>query len=244
MSLHYRNLVAFGPTTLRATICYNMLRLCHIKNGDFICDPMCGTSAIPIEGALNWVNCYHFGGDAHEKAIQKTVLNIAAIQNQMQTSNRSTLKLDALQWNVQHLPLRDKCVDVFVSDLPFGHRIGSRSENPALYSHLLSEMARTARTGARACLLTEDKASFIKAVQALGRYWQRRLVLNVNIGGLTGFVFLLTRTTSSVVQSWTSLRDGENPLVSEGNSEETILNDASNATLSHVQDTEARNQTE
>ncbi|CAL1531344.1 unnamed protein product, partial [Lymnaea stagnalis] len=117
MSLHNRNLVAFGPTTLRATICYNMLRLCRIKNGDFICDPMCGTGAIPIEGAMNWVNCFHFGGDCHDKAIERASQNITAIQDKRKLEKKSTLKLDAVQWNIEHFPLRDRCVDVFVSDL-------------------------------------------------------------------------------------------------------------------------------
>ncbi|XP_012941090.1 THUMP domain-containing protein 3 [Aplysia californica] len=207
-SLHNRNLVAFGPTTLRATICYNMLRLCRIKNGDFICDPMCGTSAIPIESAVNWVNCYHFGGDFHEKAIERTITNISAIQEKLQAEDKGTLKIDAVQWNIQHFPLRDKCVDVFVSDLPFGHRMGSRTVNRTLYPCLLSEMARTARSGARACLLTEDKTSLIKAIQATGRYWQRRLILSINIGGLSGFVFLLTRTAAAMAPAASAWRPG------------------------------------
>ncbi|CAG5114839.1 unnamed protein product [Candidula unifasciata] len=242
MSLHYRNLVAFGPTTLRATICYNMLRLCRIKNGDFVCDPMCGTCAIPIEGALNWVNCFHFGGDIHEKAIERTILNIAAIQEKQKQENKSSLKLDVLQWDIQHLPLRDRCVDVFVSDVPFGHRMGSRSVNPALYSSLLSEMARTARLGARACLLTEDRSSLIKAIQNLGRYWQRRLILNVNIGGLNGYVFLLTRTNFAVAPSSTSWRGDEGQIANEGqDGDELASADSRSVTDSSV---ETRTETE
>ncbi|GFO21290.1 THUMP domain-containing protein 3 [Plakobranchus ocellatus] len=162
-SLHNRNMVAFGPTTLRSTICYNMLRLCRIKKGDFICDPMCGTSAIPIESALNWTNCYVFGGDFHEKAIERTATNIKAIEQKQRENNR----------------------------------LGSRTVNRTLYPCLLTEMARTARPGARACLLTEDRTSLIKAIQSLSKFWQRRLMLNVNIGGLSGFVFVLLRTTAS-----------------------------------------------
>lgn len=41
--------MCFGPTTLRATICYNLLRLAHPKPGDIIIDPMCGSGSIPIE---------------------------------------------------------------------------------------------------------------------------------------------------------------------------------------------------
>jgi 23S rRNA G2445 N2-methylase RlmL len=48
-SKHRRNINFFGPTTLRATICYNMLRLAQPKAGDIIIDPMCGGGSIPIE---------------------------------------------------------------------------------------------------------------------------------------------------------------------------------------------------
>lgn len=51
-SKHRRNINFFGPTTLRATICYNMLRLAQPKAGDIIIDPMCGGGSIPIEVQL------------------------------------------------------------------------------------------------------------------------------------------------------------------------------------------------
>ncbi|XP_078466683.1 tRNA (guanine(6)-N(2))-methyltransferase THUMP3 isoform X3 [Lampetra planeri] len=49
-SLHRRNITHFGPTTLRSTLAYGMLRLCSPQPGDIIIDPMCGTGAIPVEG--------------------------------------------------------------------------------------------------------------------------------------------------------------------------------------------------
>nr|XP_035957947.1 THUMP domain-containing protein 3-like [Halichoerus grypus]XP_035957948.1 THUMP domain-containing protein 3-like [Halichoerus grypus]XP_035957949.1 THUMP domain-containing protein 3-like [Halichoerus grypus]XP_035957950.1 THUMP domain-containing protein 3-like [Halichoerus grypus] len=48
-SLHRRNITHFGPTTLRSTLAYGMLRLCAPQPTDIIVDPMCGTGAIPIE---------------------------------------------------------------------------------------------------------------------------------------------------------------------------------------------------
>ncbi|KAK0050232.1 THUMP domain-containing protein 3 [Biomphalaria pfeifferi] len=203
-SLHKRNMVAFGPTTLRATICYNMLRLCRIKTGDIICDPMCGSGALPIEGAMSWVHCYHLGGDNHGRAIERTCQNVSALQDKIKLEQKNGLKLDVVQWSIEHLPLRDQSVDVFISDLPFGHRLGNRASNRTLYPNLLTEMARTATTGARACLLTEDKANFIKAVNNLSKFWQRRLMLNINIGGLSGVVFVLTRTATAIRSHLTS----------------------------------------
>jgi 23S rRNA G2445 N2-methylase RlmL len=48
-SKHHRNINFFGPTTLRATICYSMLRLAQPKAGDIVIDPLCGGGSIPIE---------------------------------------------------------------------------------------------------------------------------------------------------------------------------------------------------
>lgn len=47
--MHHRNIINFGPTTLRSTICYNLLKLANPKTGDIIVDPMCGGGSIPIE---------------------------------------------------------------------------------------------------------------------------------------------------------------------------------------------------
>ena len=44
-----RNLSVFGPTNLRASICYNMIRLAKPIPGDIIVDPMCGGATIPME---------------------------------------------------------------------------------------------------------------------------------------------------------------------------------------------------
>ncbi|KAG2470501.1 THUM3 protein, partial [Polypterus senegalus] len=48
-SLHRRNITHFGPTTLRSTLAYGMLRLCDPLPSDVIIDPMCGSGAIPLE---------------------------------------------------------------------------------------------------------------------------------------------------------------------------------------------------
>lgn len=48
-SLHRRNISFFGPTTLRSTVCHNLLRLADIKPGDIVLDPLAGGGSIPIE---------------------------------------------------------------------------------------------------------------------------------------------------------------------------------------------------
>ncbi|PVD24519.1 hypothetical protein C0Q70_15002 [Pomacea canaliculata] len=165
-SLHYRNLVAFGPTTLRPTICHNMLRMCKIRDGHIVCDPMCGTGSISIQGSLAWPKTFQLCGENHPKALEKVSLNTQALNLKRTSRNQGTLKTDALRWDACHLPIRDSMVDIFVTDLPFGNRIGSRVDNRKLYPKILDEMARVGRAGARACLLTEDKTNIVKVVKA------------------------------------------------------------------------------
>lgn len=60
--MHIRNIVEFGSTTLRATIANCMLRMCEIQPGEIVYDPMCGTGAIPVEGAVEHKKSYFIGG--------------------------------------------------------------------------------------------------------------------------------------------------------------------------------------
>ncbi|EFN86889.1 THUMP domain-containing protein 3 [Harpegnathos saltator] len=75
-SKHRRNIVSFGPTTLRSTICYNLLRLANPKPGDIVIDPMCGSGSIPIEAALAFSHLCILCGDKNSKAVERTKSNI------------------------------------------------------------------------------------------------------------------------------------------------------------------------
>lgn len=188
-SNHVRNIQFFGPTTLRATICHNMLRLCCPKPGDVIIDPLCGGGSIPIEGSISYPTTFHLGGEQNEVAITKTHKNITAL-------NDKNLKVDAIRWDATHLPLKDDSVDIFVTDLPFGKRIGSKSNNKLLYRKVLSELARVVKlsTG-KSVFLTYDQNSFSLAFQFTKIFWKQTQFLNVNIGGLRAGCFLLQRTS-------------------------------------------------
>jgi 23S rRNA G2445 N2-methylase RlmL len=48
-SLYNRNVVEFGPTTMRATIAFGMLQAAGIQPGWIVLDPLCGSGQIPIE---------------------------------------------------------------------------------------------------------------------------------------------------------------------------------------------------
>ncbi|KAL8212650.1 UNVERIFIED_CONTAM: THUMP domain-containing protein 3 [Gekko kuhli] len=195
-SLHRRNITHFGPTTLRSTLAYGMLRLCDPQPADIIIDPMCGTGAIPIEGAAEWPNCFHIAGDNNPQAVKRTANNISSLLKQIQSkeSSSGSRPIDNIQWDICSLPLRTGSVDVIVTDMPFGKRIGSKKKNWDLYPACLMEMGRICRprTG-RAVLLTQDRKCFAKALSKMGHIWRKSHTIWVNVGGLHAAVYLLKR---------------------------------------------------
>jgi 23S rRNA G2445 N2-methylase RlmL len=144
-------------TSLRPSVAYSMLRSIAFAPFEIIADPLCGCGTIPLEASSlsSWTHC--IGGDASLDAVGK------AAQNAKGT------RVDILSWDVTRLPLRSKgliltcgrsvtlltagCLDVIVSDLPFGNLCGSRRVNKqklpqSLFSHFFFP-----RSTIRRCIL-------------------------------------------------------------------------------------------
>ncbi|XP_070693488.1 tRNA (guanine(6)-N2)-methyltransferase THUMP3 [Pempheris klunzingeri] len=195
-SLHRRNISHFGPTTLRSTLCYGMLRLCKPQASDIILDPMCGTGAIPLEGSIEFNSSFYIAGDNNDMAVNRTVNNICHIQKRRaDKGSASGLPIDTVQWDLCNLPIRTGSVDIIITDMPFGKRMGSRKKNWDLYPSCLREMARVCAPGSgKAVLLTQDKKCFAKAISRMGGLWKKLHTVWVNVGGLHAGVYLLKRT--------------------------------------------------
>ncbi|XP_037106926.1 THUMP domain-containing protein 3 [Syngnathus acus] len=195
-SLHRRNISHFGPTTLRSTLCYGMLRLCKPQPSDIILDPMCGTGAIPLEGAIEFPASFYISGDNNDMAVNRTVNNVCHIQKRKADKGSAPgLPIDTVRWDLCSLPVRSSSIDIIITDMPFGKRMGSRKKNWDLYPSCLREMARVCKpTSGKAVLLTQDKKCFSKAVSRMGGLWRKQHTVWVNVGGLHAGVFLLRRT--------------------------------------------------
>ncbi|XP_014676624.1 PREDICTED: THUMP domain-containing protein 3-like [Priapulus caudatus] len=198
-TLGKRNINHFGPTTLKSTIAYCMLRMSGIKDGDVVCDPMGGGGSIPIEGAICWPNAHFLCGDNHGMAESRVHSNVTDINQQRAEKEQGALKVDMFRWDVKRLPLHDSSVDVFITDMPFGKRMGNKFDNRRLYPQVLTELARVARpTTGRAVMLTQDKKCIQQSLIRLGYLWRRADTCWINIGGLSAGAFLLYRTANIV----------------------------------------------
>lgn len=218
-SLHRRNISHFGPTTLRSTLCYGMLRLCKPRLSDIIFDPMCGTGAIPLEGAIEFNSSFYVAGDNNDMAVNRTVNNICHIQKRRaDKGSASGLPIDTVQWDLCNLPIRTGSVDIVITDMPFGKRMGSRKKNWDLYPSCLREMARVCTPGSgKAVLLTQDKKCFAKAVSRMGGLWRKLHIVWVNVGGLHAGVYLLKRTAALFGQTPEDIYESRGTANAEGN---------------------------
>ncbi|XP_042231882.1 THUMP domain-containing protein 3-like isoform X2 [Homarus americanus] len=188
--LFKRNLTNFGRTNLRSTICYNMVRLAAPQPGEVIVDPLCGGATIPMEGSLTYSKVLHLGGDNFGQAVKRSRDNIDYL-----VKKGKSMPIDVAQWDAARLPLRNQCVDIIVSDLPFGKRIGSKGDNRVLYYNSLLEMARITRTGTgRAVLLTHDRNSMMRNIKRVHTLWKSATSRTINIGGLSAVIYILHRT--------------------------------------------------
>lgn len=156
--LYKRHRTVLCPTTLKASIAYGMCKLANLVPGEdlILCDPMCGSGTIPIEAALAWpgLSKLIFAGDNNADAVDITAANIKG------AGGLAAANVQGIAWNAASLPLRDGCVDVFFSDMPYGQRCGCRRENMKNYGKILREIARVLvpHGKGRAILLTYERA--------------------------------------------------------------------------------------
>merc|ERR1711971_214437 len=107
--------------------------------------------ALLLQLAHHWPLCCFTGLEHDSSTAARARANI-----------RSAGLLDKMRLRVcdaTAMPLPDNCIDVVVSDLPFGRQHGSLAINAELYPRLLSEIARVMRPAGRATLLTSAESS-------------------------------------------------------------------------------------
>eukprot|EP00927_Polykrikos_kofoidii_P008450 TRINITY_DN13504_c0_g1_i1.p1 TRINITY_DN13504_c0_g1~~TRINITY_DN13504_c0_g1_i1.p1 ORF type:complete len:522 (-),score=50.38 TRINITY_DN13504_c0_g1_i1:68-1633(-) len=213
---------ALSATALRPAVAAALARLRRgalqvFPAGEVIVDPMCGCGTLGMEVAAGWPS-FVVNGDLDPKELARFCYNRdqlgrAASNRKVVTgndpghhlqSNRRHHELrgqiEGVSWDAARLPLRTGAVDSFLSDLPWGKRVGSRESNQTFYPAAVREIARVLRTGGAALLLTKDTRLMARILDTV---WARESFVQpwgsprmVNIGGLRAALYGLERSTT------------------------------------------------
>jgi 23S rRNA G2445 N2-methylase RlmL len=93
-------------------------------------------------------------------------------------------------WDATKLPLRDRSVDVIVTNPPYGRRHGEIAGIGSLYRKLAMEFGRVLRPDGRCVVLTGEPEAFVRALPAALKVRQRRRLL---LRGLPVTAFVIVR---------------------------------------------------
>ncbi|KAF6022950.1 THUMPD3 [Bugula neritina] len=195
VSLYHRNVSEFSRTTLKANICAGLLRLADIQPNEIVVDPMCGSGNVIVEGALTHPHSFCLAGDIQEYCVGSSIANILAVNSKRQEQGLPQLNAGVIQWDATNLPLVTDSVDVIVTDLPYGKRMGNKVDNRKLYPMFLTEAARVTRPqSSRAVILTADRKCMNTVLPQVRKWWSMPRTTIINHGGIRSCIYLLRRT--------------------------------------------------
>ncbi len=138
--------VADVPASIDPTIAAGIVRLLPKMNEfDRVLDPFCGSGTLLIERAFGGKYEELVGVDISKDAIRAAKTNAAAAGIPVRLIHTDILKATELN------PF-----DLLISNMPFGHRVGSHQHNVELYERFFSQMGSLAKPGAVVALFTQE----------------------------------------------------------------------------------------
>eukprot|EP01135_Chromosphaera_perkinsii_P009743 Nk52_evm8s1869 gene=Nk52_evmTU8s1869 len=175
-------------TMLNPVLSYLLARMCKIKPGQVICDPMCGVGTIPIEAALNYPLASYIGGDIEEGPVRDALSNARLVGLE-----KKGVAIEFAVWDIEGIPLRKESLDCICSDVPFGVKHSSVKKLWGLYRRLLQFVEMCLKVNGKAVLLTSCKKKMLLALDHSSSLELREEYLCCN-GGLRTFVFIIEKT--------------------------------------------------
>ena len=195
------------PGSLRPTLAAEMVALSRPQATDRFCDPMCGTGTILAERALYAPYQSLLGGDISRDALRAAMVNLsqagAALRLSPETFHHRHAAYALNLWDVRSLPIRSATIDAVVCNLPFGEKVGSHADNPALYRRFFQHLTRVLCHGGRAVLLTSEKELMR---QCLNRHTQLRREREILVGvlGRAARIYVLRKAQQATVHVFLS----------------------------------------
>jgi len=169
---------------INPSLAFVMCMLADLKESDIVYDPFCGSSVLGIT-CLKYFNVKRvICSDISSTAINKSKENF--INADIDESRYMIFKSD-----IKDVHLNKRNIDLIVSNLPFGIRVGNHSENVLIYINLEKVADRVLRRKGRLILLTQEK-KLLRDVFKKDK-WRVKSMLRVDEGGLLPEVFKISR---------------------------------------------------
>lgn len=165
------------PASLKPAVARALVLLSEPQPGDVVLDPMCGAGTLLRERADVARAAMIVGGDSDRAALTAARVN-AGRQPRL------------ARWDATRLPLRDRCVDVVITNPPYGRQHQAVPGIERLYARTLREAARVLRPDGRCVVLTGEADVLMRSLPPVLRLRSKRRLL---LRGLAVTAFVMVR---------------------------------------------------
>ncbi len=172
----------YVPAGINPSLAYIMCMIADLRQEDILLDPFCGASTIPITAIKYFYIKRCICVDKSDSAIVKSKQNFL-------NANIEQERYKLFRKDIQDIKLNKRNIDVIISNLPFGIRVGTHDENIKVYIKLEDIANRLLRTKGKIVLLTQEK----KLVREVFKNWNIKSITQVDEGGLLPEIFLIKR---------------------------------------------------
>lgn len=176
------------PGALNATVAFAMTALSPQNGTSTVVNLCSGSSTILIEhGMVNLAD--------RLIAVEISRDNIATGRRNAEASGQHA-RIQHLAADAGKIPLPTRSVDRLYADLPFGHLMGSHTDNISLYPAVLREATRLARPDATFILLTHEVNLMRRCLRSSS--WSAIEERRVNLSGLHPRLFVLRQNMNTI----------------------------------------------
>jgi tRNA (guanine6-N2)-methyltransferase len=171
--------VAHRPGSLRPAVAAAMAWLSEPRDDDIVLDPFCGTGTILIERAHLGRYAVLIGADRDPAAVRAALQNIGPRYKPIEIHG---------DWDAGAMPIGDGSVNKIVTNLPWGIRHGSHSENRRRYGDWMAEMKRVLAADGKMVVLSAEWRLMRDAIERAGLVAEA--IMRVTILGVAASVYV------------------------------------------------------
>jgi tRNA (guanine6-N2)-methyltransferase len=171
--------VAHRPGSLRPAVAAAMAWLSEPRDDDIVLDPFCGTGTILIERAHLGRYAMLIGADRDPAAVRAALQNIGPRYKPIEIHG---------DWDAGAMPIGDGSVNKIVTNLPWGIRHGSHSENRRRYGDWMAEMKRVLAADGKMVVLSAEWRLMRDAIERAGLVTEA--TMRVTILGVAASVYV------------------------------------------------------